>query len=224
MLNNNEGTLRDIYFDSSKGIAVSNLWNGQGGISRSTNAGVNWTTQLFTYALLGVDFPVTLTGYTVGANGTIMKSTDAGLSWIPQSSGTTANLTTVDFINTDIGYTAGYNGVILKTTNGGMVGIEPVSSKIPVKFYLYQNYPNPFNPSTKIKLDIPPYQGGWGDGLVKLIVYDILGKEITTLVNEELNPGTYEVEWDASEYPSGIYFYALSADGFYESKKLILIK
>ena len=96
------------------------------------------------------------------------------------------------------------------------------------RFYLYQNYPQPFNPSTKIKYQIPssdnPLPGGARGGFVTLKVYDVLGKEIATLVNEAKPAGTYEVEFDASGLTSGIYFYQLRAGNFIETKKLVLIK
>jgi hypothetical protein len=102
---------------------------------------------------------------------------------------------------------------------------------------LSQNYPNPFNPETKIKFSVPVDsrirgndRGGafgndkGGNGKVVLKVYDILGKEIETLVNEKLNPGTYEVTFNASQYPSGVYFYRLITGSFTDTKKMILLK
>jgi len=103
--------------------------------------------------------------------------------------------------------------------NGGFViGVEPISLTTPNSFRLHQNYPNPFNPKTKIKMEIAKL------GNVKLIVYDILGREVTKLVNEKLKPGTYEVEFDGGNYPSGVYFYKLITNNFSEVKKMLLIK
>lgn len=108
-------------------------------------------------------------------------------------------------------------------------GINPISNEVPADFKLYQNYSNPFNPSTKIRFDIPP-NGKWQTTDVKLIVYDILGREVATLVNEQLKPGTYEVEWDGSNFTSGIYFYRLVTDSYGETKsftdvkKMVLVK
>jgi hypothetical protein len=90
-------------------------------------------------------------------------------------------------------------------------------------FELYQNYPNPFNPSTKIKFEIPD-QGRTVRNLITLKVYDVLGDEITTLVNEELPAGEYEVEFDATGLPSGIYFYQLKVGSFIQTKKMVLLK
>jgi hypothetical protein len=88
----------------------------------------------------------------------------------------------------------------------------------PEEFYLSQNYPNPFNPTTKIKFRIADF------GFVNLIVYDILGNEVATLVNEEKSAGGYEVVFDARALPSGVYFYTLRAGSFIASKKMILLK
>ena len=99
-------------------------------------------------------------------------------------------------------------------------------------FRLEQNYPNPFNPSTKIRYAIPllsdrtPLEGGARGGSinVQLKVYDVLGNEIATLVNEEKPAGIYEVEFDASKLPSGIYFYRLQAGNFTDARKMMLLR
>lgn len=98
------------------------------------------------------------------------------------------------------------------------IGIRPVSNEVPSKFSLTQNYPNPFNPSSKIKMQIAKL------GNVRLTIYDALGREVETIVNEKLSPGTYEVEWDASKYGSGVYFYRLTSADFTETKRMMLIK
>lgn len=115
---------------------------------------------------------------------------------------------------------------------GFVIGVTPVSSQVPNTFELYQNYPNPFNPITKIKFDIPNgisnkglLQGSpYGTTLVQIKVYDALGREVETLVNEQLKPGTYETQWDASNYPSGVYFYKLEMSDYTQTRKLVLLK
>jgi hypothetical protein len=103
--------------------------------------------------------------------------------------------------------------------NGGFsVGIQKISSNVPSGFALYQNYPNPFNPTTNVRFTISNVQ------FVTLKVYDMLGKEVATLVKEKLASGTYEVTFDGSNYSSGIYFYRLITDGFSETKKMVLMK
>jgi hypothetical protein len=104
-----------------------------------------------------------------------------------------------------------------------VASVGPPEKRIPKEYTLYNNYPNPFNPVTKIIFDIPPSKGA-GGMTVQLVIYDILGREIATLVNEQLKPGTYEIEWDAISYPSGVYFYKLITSEFIETKKMVLIK
>ncbi|MGH2575663.1 MAG: DUF1028 domain-containing protein [Ignavibacteria bacterium] len=107
--------------------------------------------------------------------------------------------------------------------NMWLTGISTISSEIPEKPFLYQNYPNPFNPITKIKFDIPLNIEN-ENVKIKLVIYDILGRETAVLVNQELKPGTYETEWDASEYQSGVYFYRLAAGEYTETRKMSLVK
>ncbi|MBL1213044.1 MAG: T9SS type A sorting domain-containing protein [Ignavibacteriae bacterium] len=103
-------------------------------------------------------------------------------------------------------------------------GIDDDKNLIVNEFKLYQNYPNPFNPSTTIKFTIPPNVGTSRDLSLRLKIYDILGREVKTLVNEQKPAGTYEVQFDASSLSSGVYFYQLSAGSFVETKKLMLLK
>ena len=100
-----------------------------------------------------------------------------------------------------------------------------VTIMIPEKFELSQNYPNPFNPSTKIKYSIPSVTLSIVEGsLVTLKVYDVLGNEVATLVNEEKPSGNYEISWSAANQPSGVYFYRLKAGSFNQVKKMILLR
>ncbi len=100
------------------------------------------------------------------------------------------------------------------------VGIRNISSEIPDNFNLSQNYPNPFNPVTKIKFDIAANSVGQ----TFLSVYDLAGREIQTLVNEKLNPGTYEVSFDGRNLASGVYFYKLESGSYSKVLKMTLIK
>ena len=117
-----------------------------------------------------------------------------------------------------------YMGGLAVYNEGGVVSVEenPTSEIIPNKYLLSQNYPNPFNPITTINWQMPKA------GLVTLKIYDVLGSEVATLVNEEKPAGTYELNWNASSaeggLPSGVYFYKLSAGNYVETKKMILLK
>ena len=118
------------------------------------------------------------------------------------------------------------------------IGITPISGEIPKQFSLSQNYPNPFNPATKLQFSIPlsrgvdaegepaPYSGSVirGGVLTNLIIYDVLGKEVTILVNEYLQAGVYEVNFNASHLSSGLYFYRMTSGNYIETKKMLLVK
>ncbi len=112
----------------------------------------------------------------------------------------------------------GFNNMCTIKYAPGSIGINIISNEVPFGFSLSQNYPNPFNPSTVIKFQVP------SSSSVKIVVFDALGREVATLVNEQLQAGTYEVDWDATNYPSGVYFYKLIADNFSQNRKMIIIK
>jgi len=112
------------------------------------------------------------------------------------------------------------NGILYGDTNYFFVGIQQISVETPRSFGLSQNYPNPFNPVTKIKFSI----SGKSVAQTFLSVFDVLGNEVAVIVNHNLKPGIYETDWDASTYPSGVYFYELKTNSFKETKKMILLK
>ncbi|MDD5363553.1 MAG: T9SS type A sorting domain-containing protein [Ignavibacteria bacterium] len=95
---------------------------------------------------------------------------------------------------------------------------SPSITQVPNKYFLEQNYPNPFNPSTNIKFGVPQ------KSFVKLRVFDILGREVSVLVNKMMNAGSYSVDWNASTYHSGVFFYRLETQGCVETKRMILLK
>ncbi len=103
-------------------------------------------------------------------------------------------------------------------TGNPPTGIIIIGSEVPAGFSLSQNYPNPFNPATNVEFSIPK------SGFVNLTIYDAMGREVETLVNGDLKPGTYKADWDAANYPSGVYFYRLNAGSFTETKRMVLIK
>lgn len=116
---------------------------------------------------------------------------------------------TRDLVNEEIYY---------KRNPTGIQAINQIGSEMPDKFNLKQNYPNPFNPVTNIEFSVPK------SGLVRLSIFEMLGKEVITLVNEQLSIGSYKADWNASAYPSGVYFYKLETEAFTETKKMVLIK
>ncbi|MEI7483265.1 MAG: T9SS type A sorting domain-containing protein, partial [Ignavibacteriota bacterium] len=97
-------------------------------------------------------------------------------------------------------------------------GVNPINGNIPTVYSLSQNYPNPFNPTTKINFALPKA------GFVSLKIYDVLGREVRTLVNEVKSAGQFSVDFNASEFSSGVYFYRLESNGFTDIKRMMLIK
>ena len=186
---------------------------------RSSNGGLNWfSIPSQTGAGLGqIYFYSPSIGWCT-SNNNLYKTTNAGYNWTNQmSSGGLVYMK--DSLN---GFCFSTNGKIFITGTGGLVGVQPNTNIILDKFYLQQNYPNPFNPTTKINYELPI------TNYVSIKVYDALGNEVQTLVNEKQNAGSYSVDFNASLYgsglPSGIYFYKLVTEKFSETKKMILIK
>lgn len=235
-----------IYFSSDTGHSwsvqqtspltnVQSIWMGSLGIGglaygqdfiKTTNNGSNWVStgsagSGFYGGLTGVQF---LPLQWLARGNTIYMTTNLGGNWIIQSTAPSGNYRSISFISSNPSY------VWAVRDNGGISmmyfswgGIKRISGNIPESFSLFQNYPNPFNPSTRIKFQAPPTLPE-GEAIIKLVIYDILGNEIATLVNEQLKPGSYEVEWDGSNYPSGVYFYKLITESFSETRKMVLIK
>ncbi len=202
------------------------------GIWKSTNYGTNWTKLYNVFAPWGIatasdDPNVIFCGLWDSIPRPAHISTNGGANFF------TTNIIGGDY-NANIAIFAYDRGNVLFQQTDGIykmrvvydvpaIGINYISSEIPKQFSLSQNYPNPFNPNTKIRFEIPSNVKSQTSN-VSLIIYDILGNEIATIVNDKLSPGTYEAGWNASGYTSGVYFYKLISDGFDESKKMILIK
>jgi photosystem II stability/assembly factor-like uncharacterized protein len=205
------------FIDLQKGWAV-----GQSGtIIRTTDGGTTWTSQSSgtTYSLSGVCFTDALNGWVVGTSGLILHTVDGGQTWAQQTSNTGTSLNALCFIDSLTGWIAGSSGTILKTSSAGiLVGIDHAIDNLPKTFNLAQNYPNPFNPGTTIRYSIPQIS------FVTIKVYDILGREIRALVNENKAAGNYSVSFDAGNLASGIYFYTIKAGDFVQTKKMILLK
>jgi len=206
------------FLNANTGIIVGN----SGTILKTTNAGNTWkladTVHLTYNSLFRVSYPAANRITCVGGAGTVLTSTDGGNSWTQQYAGTTAILYAVHFRDANNGCAVGEGGVIITTTNGGSVFVNPISTEVPDKYSLKQNYPNPFNPVTKIRFDVKK------DEMVSLKVYDMLGKEVVTLVNNRLKPGTYETTYNGTREKSGVYFYRLMTESYSETKKMILVK
>jgi photosystem II stability/assembly factor-like uncharacterized protein len=145
-------------------------------------------------------------------------TSDSGVTWENKAIPDSAIIFDLTFIDSQNGFAVGENGVILKYISGSVNVYDRGYEVPPSNFVLYQNFPNPFNPTTKISYQIPEF------GFATLKVYDVLGKEIATLVNEEKPVGSYEITWYAENLPSGVYFYRLQAGNFAETKKMVILK
>jgi hypothetical protein len=191
-----------------------------GGIYRSSDNGNNWTLSLndawiSSFLIIGSNIFAGSVG-----NG-VWRSTNYGNSWSQINDGLGSGAYNVLSLGADDQY-------LFAGTNGSSIWRRPLSQVVtdvneeqqilPVKFFLEQNYPNPFNPSTKISWQSPV------GSHQTLKVYDVLGNEVATLVDEYREAGSYEVEFDASGLSSGIYFYKLSAGSFTKTKKMTVLK
>jgi hypothetical protein len=174
---------------------------------------------------------LTTAGSTLFAGATfgLYRTTNSGANWTAINTGLPENLglifpTILSLTSVPAG-TGGANLLagtfflgVWRRPVSEVTDVRPISSSIPDGFSLSQNYPNPFNPSTNIKYQTP------NTNHVTLKVFDILGCEVATLVNEVRQPGTYTVQWDASGHASGMYFYQLRTGSFVDVKKCLVLK
>lgn len=215
--NVNEGII--YFYNPSLGFRVLGL--GTNYLYKSNSGGSSWSS-VFTLSpgreIYNFHFINAVTGWFVGNNSMIYKTTNGGTNWNQQISPVSGIFTCVNFLNSNIGWIAAGSS-LLKTTSGGVpIVIQPISTEIPKHFSLSQNYPNPFNPATKIQFALP------NSSDTKLVIFDAIGNEVETLVNKNLEPGIYEVSWFAEKFSSGIYFYQLTTDIRTDTKKMILVK
>ncbi len=217
------GTASGYDYQSIFFIDQDNGWiaGSVGHIIHTTNGGTNWTLQTTPPHFenwMSVYFVNSVTGWIAGFNGKILKTTNSGANWLLLSSGVISQLNSICFSDLNTGWVVGDSGKILKTITGGTSEIRQISELVPSKYILSQNYPNPFNPATTISFQLPVA------GLVSLKIYDMLGKEVATLVNEKLSAGIFETTFNAIQYSSGVYFYRLTSGGFNEVKRMVMIK
>jgi hypothetical protein len=158
-------------------------------------------------------------------NGGVFHSRDYGASWEPVNTGMTNPVTQTYAVTQTLTTDGAYlyagdrgTGVWRRPLSEMVTSVGPAVTGLPREFLLSQNYPNPFNPSTTIRMELPR------SSVVRLSVYDVLGREVSVLVNDRKNAGVHEVKFDGSNLASGVYFYRLTAGDFVQSKKLLLLK
>jgi photosystem II stability/assembly factor-like uncharacterized protein len=212
-----------IYFvNANTGWIVGISLNNTSLIRKTTDGGFNWVEQVnqhpANWELYNIYMLNANTGWIVGDAGQIVKTTNSGTNWRSQNN-SGGSWFAVEFIGPDTGWVAGVGGQLLKTVNGGgPVSVNNISSEIPLSFSLSQNYPNPFNQSSIIKFQCAIA------GNVKVVIYDVTGREVNTLVNQWLQPGTYAVSFIGSELSSGVYYYRIISGNYMETKKMLMIK
>jgi photosystem II stability/assembly factor-like uncharacterized protein len=229
-----------FFVNSNTGWVTGNqgspVWCGL--LRKTTDGGLNWVhqTNANNNELYEIQFINENSGWVAGDGPLLQKTTNGGTNWYAQPSLTAWWMWDFHFINENTGWVVGSQGKIYHTINGGdPIFVKNISTEIPSSFSLSQNYPNPFNPETKIQFSIKKTENGKkldpvrhsrksGNPEVLLKIYDALGREIETLVNEALQPGTYEVTFNGSRYNSGVYFYRLVTDRYSETKRMLLIK
>ena len=216
------------FLNANSGFAIG-YRNSKTRFFKTTNGGLVWDTVSYNHTKYGCLFFIDAnTGWIGGGwypdSSCVSRTTNNGLNWTLQKKNYITLLSNLYFVNNLTGWAVKSNsGIILKTTTGGITFVSKISEKIPSEYKLLQNHPNPFNPSTIIRYQIKESR------FVTLKVYDILGKEIATLVNEKQSPGEYEVPFSINQFsgyqlPSGIYFYTLKTGDYVESKKMLMIK
>lgn len=207
---------RDMYFYNNKPV-VYGVGNG---VFKSTDNGMNWIQFSSLNASCIEVNPDDSAIIYIGTNNGVYRSITGGQTF---------NHSEISFPNSNLilglSKDANSGDTIIVCTQRGIykvwdlqTGITKINSAVPEKYSLMQNFPNPFNPETKIRYDIRTY------GNVLLNVYDNNGREIETLVNEEQSPGTYEITFNGSSLPSGVYFYKVETGNYFASKKMIVLK
>jgi len=196
------------------------------GVYISSNNGSSWTQSSLNNVNVGSI--ISNNDYVLaGTSSGVYISSDNGLTWNEFNSGffpvsnIKSLLITSEYIFAGTQYYSVWRRQVTEA------GIKKITSNFHDIFSLSQNYPNPFNPATTINYELPPAKDGMFQitNYVKLVVYDVLGKEAAVLVNEKQTAGKYRVTWDGSAYSSGIYFYKLVVDGnIIDTKKMVLIK
>jgi hypothetical protein len=195
-----------------------------GTILRSTNHGASWSaaTGLTAYTLNDIKFVNNNTAYAVTSNGQLFVSNNAGATWQMENSITGNEIRSLSIVTSSKLLMFGQEGNIVKYTPN-LTSTGTGNNEVPSSYKLEQNYPNPFNPSTTVKFSIP------NEGSVKLAIFDITGREVKTLVNENMQSGSYEISFNGADISSGVYFYRLDVTGkaglsYSDTKKMILVK
>jgi len=215
---NESGTFSSIKFkDLNTGWAL--LSSLPSYLMKTTNGGIEWVS-IYSFSdycsdlFLINDSNIWISTY----NTKVLRSTNGGVSFMQNTFFTDYEFQRVYFTSIDTGWIAGNIGTIYKTINGSVSKVNQPVIILPEKYSLFQNYPNPFNPKTYIKFSIPKRNS------VKIVIYNILGMMVETLIDKRYDEGDHEVYWNAEKYPSGVYFYKIITADFSETKRMVFVK
>jgi photosystem II stability/assembly factor-like uncharacterized protein len=216
---------RDVQFTTSdSGWAVGGI-SGDLTVSRTTDGGLSWSyltpggSSLREIKMLNSHL-----GWFVGSvnfEPYVARTTNGGETWETQTTIPPTNIgfESISMVSATTGWAVGHWGQLYKTTNGGVVAVdEEPSDGIPSSFVLRQNYPNPFNPVTAIRYSVPMQTA------VNMQIFDVLGRLVETLVSGEMEPGRYDVTFDGTNHPSGVYYVVLKGGGFKKVTKAVLLR
>ncbi len=232
------GTDGDVFLSSNNGSTweiINNTWRGvvrafavkdnnlfvgtDGyGIFLTTNGGINWTSMNSGFSSNSVlSLALCDTILFAGTTDGVFISSNNGITWSSVNSGLMDNVVFALTVYDSKLFAGTQGGIWYRPLSELITSIEKPPFEIS-KFYLYQNYPNPFNSTTNFRYELP------NSSFVRFVIYDILGRQMKILVNEEKPRGMYKIKFDASDLVSGIYFYKIGTNELSETKKFILIK
>jgi hypothetical protein len=211
----------------SLAVRDTNLFagTGGGGVFLSTNSGTSWTEvntgmpkdEYGNYRSVRC-FAVSGTNLLVGTNGGIFLTTNNGTSWTGVNSGLSDSVANSLIVSGANLYAGTVNGVWRRPLSEMITSVHQSTNVLPKELKLDQNYPNPFNPSTTIKFELPRASH------VSLTVYDILGRQVSVLVNERKEAGDHEVKFDGSGLACGVYLYRLQTGDVVQSRRMLVLK
>jgi len=191
----------------------------QNGVYLSTNNGITWTSSSIGISEWSVQcFAVYGQNIFVVSSGKVYLSKDNGSLWKNRNDGLPSDISYITLNDQYIYASTNSHGVFRRSINDILTSVNEDQNKLPNSFSLSQNYPNPFNPTTTINYSVPTASH------VIIKVYDLLGRQVATLVNDNNPAGNYSVKFDGSKLVSGVYFYRMEAGSFSQTKKLILMK